>query len=75
MFLDMLITINTKPNAYDVLYKVYDADGIELRRNAITYLATDIMSIVNDLLFEVKPTAYKVYADDMIIKKTGGVLK
>jgi len=69
MYLDMMITINSKPEAYDVLYKVFDADGLLLRRGAITYIAKNIKVIVNDLLNDVKPTAYKVYADNVLISQ------
>jgi hypothetical protein len=69
MYLDMMITINSKPDAYDVLYKVFDADGLLLRRGAITYIAKNIKVIVNDLLNDVKPTSYKLYADDVLISQ------
>jgi hypothetical protein len=57
MKLDLHILINIKPqNNYDVLYALYDADGIALRKRRITYKAHTPQDIVVDLLNDIKPT-------------------
>lgn len=69
MKLDLFIQITINPNTYTVSYIVFDDDGLTVKTNKTTYICHDIKEIVYDLLNEIKPNFYKVYADDVLISQ------
>lgn len=72
MKLDLFIQITTNPNTYTVSYLLFDNDGITIDSKKTTYICSNVKEIVKDLLNEIKPNYYKVYADDVLISQVRG---